>query len=64
MTGELYGRILIDDNDKKRIEEAIEVMKEVDWEYSKLGLESVKFLIEDLRDGVSALKGILEGLYY
>ena len=64
MSGELYTRIAISKTERKAIEDAIVVMNEVADAYRKTGLESVRFLIDDLNDGVSALKGVLEGLYY
>ena len=64
MSGELYARVIVSETERKAIEDAIVVMNEVADAYRKTGLESVRFLIDDLNDGVSALKGVLEGLYY
>lgn len=64
MSGELYARVIIDESERKEIEKAISVMKNVAYAYEKTGLESVRFLIEDLNDGISALKGVLEEVYY
>ena len=64
MTAELYTRIIINEEEKQKIIDAIQTMRKVVYEYEKSGLESVKFLVEDLNDGISALKGVLEGLYY
>ena len=64
MSGELYARVIVSEAERKAIEDAIIVMNEVADAYRKTGLESVRFLIDDLNDGVSALKGVLEGLYY
>ncbi len=64
MNGELFARVIISETERKAIENAIVVMNEVADAYRKTGLESVRFLIDDLNDGISALKGVLEGLYY
>lgn len=64
MSGELFVRVLIDDTERKAIENAIVVMNEVADAYRKTGYEGVQFLIDDLNDGISALKGVLEELYY
>lgn len=64
MTAELFTRVLINEEEKQEIINAIQTMRKVVYEYEKSGLESIKFLVEDLNDGISALKGVLEGLYY
>jgi uncharacterized protein YjgD (DUF1641 family) len=64
MTGEIFARVLINETERKEIEKAISIMDDVANAYSKTGLESVRFLIDDLNDGISALKGVLEELYY
>ena len=65
MTAEIYAKITVEsEEEKKRIRDAIRVMNDVAYAYEKTGLESVKFLIEDLNDGISALSGVLEELYY
>ena len=64
MTAELFTKVIINEEEKQEIINAIQTMRKVVYEYEKSGLESVKFLVEDLNDGISALKGVLEGLYY
>lgn len=64
MTAELFTKVIINEEEKQEIINAIQTMRKVIYEYEKSGLESVKFLVEDLNDGISALKGVLEGLYY
>lgn len=64
MTTELFTKVIINEEEKQEIINAIQTMRKVVYEYEKSGLESVKFLVEDLNDGISALKGVLEGLYY
>lgn len=64
MTAELYTRIIINEEEKQQIINAIQTMEKVVVAYSKIGLKSVSFLIEDLNDGISALNGVLEELYY
>lgn len=64
MTGEIFARVLIDETERKEIEKAISIMNDVADAYRKTGSESVRFLVDDLNDGISALKGVLEGLYY
>lgn len=64
MTGEIFARVLINETERKEIEKAISIMNDVANAYRKTGLESVRFLIDDLNDGISALKGVLEELYY
>ena len=64
MTGEIFAKVLINETERKEIEKAISIMNDVAYAYSKTGLESVRFLIDDLNDGISALKVVLEELYY
>ena len=64
MQAELYTKIETDEFDRERIKDAISTMKDVASVYEKTGLASVIFLVEDLNDGISALMGVLEGLYY
>ena len=64
MTGELFARVVVTDPERNKIREAIATMESVRDAYGKTGLSSVQFLIEDLNDGISALKGVLEELYY
>jgi len=64
MTGELFARVLVDDEERKEIQKAISVMEDVRDAYEKTGLESIEFLVHDLNNGISALKGVLEKLYY
>lgn len=64
MTGEIFARIMINETERKEIEKAISIMNDVAYAYSETGLESVRFLVDDLNDGISALKGVLEELYY
>ena len=62
MVAETYTRIEFDDNEKKRIEDAIVVLFEVADCYRKAGTDC-EWVINLLIDGVSALKGVLEGQY-
>lgn len=64
MTGELFARVLINNDERKEIQKAISVMEEVRDAYEKTGLESTTFLVDDLNNGISVLKGVLEELYY
>ena len=64
MTAELFTKIIINETEKQEIIDAIQTMRKVAYAYEKTGIEGAKFIIEDLNDGVSALKGVLEGLYY
>ena len=64
MSGEIYAHIELHNGDKERIEAAVKVMEEVAYQYSKTGIVSAQFLVDDLNDGISALKGVLEGLFY
>ena len=64
MSGELFAKIIVSETERKAIENAIIVMNDVADAYRKTGVESVQFLIDDLNDGISALKGVLEELYY
>ena len=59
-----YVKLDISETERERINEAIKVMNEIDYALDKTGIESCKWIISDLRDGVSALKGILEGQQY
>lgn len=62
MDANLWVKIEINDEERKRIEEAIKIMDEIDYCFSKAG--GVEWIHNDLIDGISALKGVLEGNYY
>ena len=64
MTGELFARVVVTELERDKIREAVATMESVRDAYEKTGLSSVQFLIEDLNDGISALKGVLEGQYF
>lgn len=64
MTGELFARVMMNETEREEIKKAVSIMNDVVYAYEKTGLESVQFLIDDLNDGISALKGVLEGLCY
>ena len=64
MTGELFAKVIIDNEERKEIEKAINIMENVAEAYRKTGVESAQFLVEDLNDGISALNGVLEGMYF
>lgn len=64
MSGEIYAHIELSGDDRERIKFAIKVMEEVAYQYSKTGVTSTQFLVDDLNDGISALNGVLEGGYY
>lgn len=64
MSGDLYVRVMIDDYERAKIKQAIATMKEVAEAYRKSGLDSCLFAVEDLNDGISVLRGVLEGQYY
>lgn len=61
MQANLWVKIEINDEERKRIEDAIEIMSEIDYLYNKVG--TVDWIHNDLIDGISALKGVLEGQY-
>jgi len=64
MVGELFARVLVSDAEREEIKRAILVMEDVIKAYSKTGVQSVEPLIDDLHNGISALKGVLNGIYY
>lgn len=64
MDGDLYTKLNIDEHERKRIEDAIDIMEQVAEVYLKTGLNSTQKLASDLYDAISVLKGTLEGLYY
>lgn len=62
MQANLWVKIEINDEERKRIEDAIKIMNEIDYLYNKVGTD-VEWIHNDLIDGISALKGVLEGVY-
>ena len=60
----IWAKVEIDETERQRIKEAIKIMNEIDYVLDKTGIESCTWAINDLRDGVSVLNGILEGEKY
>lgn len=62
MVANLWVKIEIDSEERKRIQDAIDTLNEVADCYSKASSEA-GWVANNLRDGVSALKGVLDGEY-
>ena len=64
MTGKVLSwvKLEIDDDERKRIKDAIKVMDEVAECYAKAASDC-EWIVEDLMDGQSALMNVLEGNY-
>lgn len=64
MTSEIYAKIIVSDTEKQRIKDAIVVMNDIVNALGKTGIESCRYAIDDLNDGICQLYAILEEKYW
>ena len=63
MTADLYIKIACNDEEKKRILDAVGIINEVKDMYSKTGIAEAEYASSILRQAVGVLNGVIDGEY-